>query len=145
MSPPRCLPTARARCCCQTTGAHSLPPPPRPRDHRHPGFHRPQYHAAPRVRPRPYPLLKREEKANTTSLLPPPSRPPLSLLALLPCRHSSTHRATVNCHRQAPASSPSLTPTPSTSLTIDRAAIHIKESQKRSRCRRISPLQAPPR
>jgi hypothetical protein len=71
--------------------------------------------------------------------------PPLSLLTLLPCRRSSVHRTTVNCHRQVPASSPSRTPTPSVSLIVDRAAIHHEESQKRSRCRRVSPLQAPPR
>jgi hypothetical protein len=31
---------------------------------------------------------------------------PLSLNALLPCRRSLAHRTAVNCHRQAPASSP---------------------------------------
>jgi hypothetical protein len=45
-----------------------------------------------------------------------------------PCCHSFAHRATVNCHQLAPASSPSPTPAPSASLAVDRAAIHCEES-----------------
>jgi hypothetical protein len=40
---------------------------------------RPQALTAPHVHRLPYPLLKRQKKANTTSLLPPPSCPAFSL------------------------------------------------------------------
>jgi hypothetical protein len=64
-----------------TTAAPGLTPPavsPRlpPFPHR-----RPHALTAPHGHRLPYPLLKREEKANTTSLLPLPSRPTFSLRA----------------------------------------------------------------